>query len=97
VPQVITQALAMEKPVIATSIGAIGEVIKPGVSGLLVPPRDSGALAQGILSLMENMQYARTLASQGRQLVEAQYSLTRMLDRIESLYGRLLQDRRKAS
>ncbi|HEV8243338.1 MAG TPA: glycosyltransferase [Nitrospirales bacterium] len=91
-PQVITQALAMEKPVVASNVGAVSEVVMHGQTGLLVPPRDPDAMAEQILLLMKDRDLGRRLAYNGRRLVEERYSLATMLDRVEALYKGVLAE-----
>lgn len=52
---VITIAYSFGKTVIATNIGSIAEVVENGVTGYLVPPRDSEALAEAIITLLKMM------------------------------------------
>lgn len=86
VPQIISQALAMEKGVVATSIGGIPELIKDNYTGLLVPPQNSSSIAGACLSLIRDKSLSSRLGLAGRKLVEEKFSLDSMLDRIEELY-----------
>jgi len=86
VPQVISQALAMGKGVVATSVGGIPELIKDGSTGLLVPPRDPGSIAEACLKLLKDKSLISRLGQAGRKLVEENFSLEAMLDKIEKLY-----------
>jgi glycosyltransferase involved in cell wall biosynthesis len=86
VPQALLQALAMAKPVLGTAVGGIPEVILPGETGLLAPPRDALALAQGLRTLMDNPELAQKLGQQGRELVQQKFSLERMAAAVEEVY-----------
>lgn len=86
VPQVISQALAVGKRVVASSIGGIPELIKDGVTGLLVPPADPRAITQACLRLLRDKSLSSCLGQAGRKLVEEKFSLEAMLDKIEGIY-----------
>lgn len=90
VPQALTQALAMERPVVASSVGGIPEVVEHGLTGLLVPPNDPNRLAKAVLLLLGNPVLRDRLGRAGRRRVVEEYSLTRMLEKTEELYYRLL-------
>jgi len=90
VPQVVTQALAMKRPVVATDVGAVNEQVISGETGILVEKADSHQLAQGILAILKNPDTAASMGDNGRRLVEDRFSLEGMLDATEALYGRLL-------
>jgi glycosyltransferase involved in cell wall biosynthesis len=94
VPQVITQALAMEKPVVASDVGAIDEVVIDGQTGLLVPPGDPAAVCAKILVLMKDRELGKRLAATGRRLVEERYDTQQMFDRLYALYAEALAARR---
>lgn len=96
VPQAILQAFAMEKPVIASNVGGIPEVVRSGDTGRLVPPGDPEALADAILRHVEAPEEGRAMARAGRRLVERDYGLDRMADRVEGFYASLWK-RRKVS
>jgi len=92
VPQALLQALAMERPVVATAVGGVPEVIAAGETGLLVPPRDAAALARAISWLQEHREAAADMGRRGRQHVAANHSLARMADRLEALYREILEE-----
>jgi glycosyltransferase involved in cell wall biosynthesis len=63
--------MAAGLPVVATRVGGIPEVVEDGVTGLLVPPRDSGALAGAILSLAEDVARRRAMGERAKERVRA--------------------------
>ncbi len=92
VPQAILQALAMEKPVVASDVGAIKEVIVDGQTGFLIPPQESRAIAAKVIDLYKNPLLRKKFGAEGRILVHHSYSLEKMLERTENLYRRLLTE-----
>jgi len=73
-PVSVLEAMAAERPVVATSIGGTDEAIADEVTGLLVPPRDPAALAAAIRRLQGDPALARRLGSAGRERVEREFS-----------------------
>lgn len=73
-PNAALEALAAQVPVVATRVGGTPEVVRQGVSGLLVPPGDAASLAQGVLDLLENEPRRRELAGAGWSLVRDEFS-----------------------
>jgi glycosyltransferase involved in cell wall biosynthesis len=92
VPQALLQALAMGKPTVATRTGGIPEVIVPEETGLLVPPRDSRALAQAMSRLVRDASFREMLSRRGPQLVASRYSLEQMADALEALYTGIMEN-----
>ena len=90
IPQVLMQALAIGIPVVSTTVGSIPDVVIQGETGFVVPPRDAGALAERIAGLLDDAALRARMGTQGRSLVERLYSLEQMLDRMESVYDRLI-------
>jgi glycosyltransferase involved in cell wall biosynthesis len=86
IPQVVIEALAMELPVISTTVGSIPDVVQDGVTGFVVPPRNADALANRILRLLDDPTLRVAMGRCGRALVEREYVLSRMLDRLEAVY-----------
>jgi glycosyltransferase involved in cell wall biosynthesis len=90
VPQALIQALAMARPVVATAVGAVGELVQHERTGLLVPPGDAGALAAAVERLLLDPALAADCGRRGRTHVAAQYSSRQMIDRLLGLYDQLL-------
>jgi glycosyltransferase involved in cell wall biosynthesis len=87
IPQIILQAQAMARPVAATRVGGIPEVVEDGVTGLLIEPRDSDALSAKIASVLDDSALADRLRKAGRAQIEAKYSLDAMGKKLLALYG----------
>jgi glycosyltransferase involved in cell wall biosynthesis len=77
IPVVLMEALAMEVPVVATRISGVPELIEDGRTGLLVPERDSEALAGAIERVRSDPEGARAMAAAGREKVLAEFDLRR--------------------
>jgi len=93
VPQVLTQALAMERGVVATQVGSIQEVVKHQETGLLVPPGNPEALALAIEEILKNPLLRKKLGGAGRQLIVRKYGMSEMLQKTLTLYEILLKRR----
>jgi len=91
--QIVLQALAMGKPVVAAKVGAIPEAVFDGISGYLVPPRDIRAVSDRVTDLLQDDLKRKAFGQAGRRLVKERYSLEGMLNRIEQLYEKLLATR----
>ena len=86
----IREALACERPVVATDLEGMPELVLDGETGLLVPPRTPAALADAIVRLVSDPTAAQTMARAGRKRVEALFSLRAKVDATEALYQRLV-------
>jgi glycosyltransferase involved in cell wall biosynthesis len=82
--------MASGKPIIATAVGGTPEAILDKSSGLLVPPKVSGALADAITALLKNPDFAAQLGANARKRVEEHFSMEKMLDKLEKLYLKLI-------
>jgi glycosyltransferase involved in cell wall biosynthesis len=85
-PNALIEAMATALPVVATNVGGIPEVVRAGVNGRLVQPDDSEALADAVLSLMDDPAAAAALGRAARADVERHYTIDRMVERFEQLY-----------
>ena len=83
---VLTEALFLGTPVVATRVGGIPEIVDDGVDGILVPPADSKALAQAIVALLNDPQLRQRLAGAGRDKVLAKFSFENMVRSYEAIY-----------
>jgi len=86
----ILEAMAAGRPVVATAVGGNTEAIQDGRTGILVPARDSEALAAAILILAREPGRAREMGSAGRERVARHFSVEQMVRSYESVYERLL-------
>jgi glycosyltransferase involved in cell wall biosynthesis len=85
------EAMAMEKPVIGTKVGGVGEVIKDGVNGYLVEPENPSALAAAMVRALKDRKGARNMGREGRKMVLEQFTVEKMCERIHALYLSLLR------
>jgi glycosyltransferase involved in cell wall biosynthesis len=91
-PNVVLEAMAAGKPVVATQVGGVPELVEAEVTGVLVPPADPAALAAAMLSLMQLPEEARhVLGCAGRQRAAAGFSLERVTGDWQSLFTELLE------
>ena len=88
-PLVVLEALALARPVVATSVGGVPGVVIDRVTGLLVPPGDPEALAAGVLEALESAD-AESWGQAGAELVSTEYGIARMIADYEKLYGEVL-------
>jgi glycosyltransferase involved in cell wall biosynthesis len=88
----IREALACERPVVATAVAGMPELVLDGETGVLVPPRAPAALADAVVRLLGDPTAAQAMARAGRKRVEAQFSLRAKLDATEALYRRLVAE-----
>jgi glycosyltransferase involved in cell wall biosynthesis len=88
-PNAVLEAMAAGKPVVATAVGGTPEAVVHGETGLLVPARDSGALAEAMTRVLACPAEARALGEAGRRRVAERFGLAAMVRRHEALYERL--------
>ena len=86
----IAEAMAMSKPVVATKVGGLPELILEGETGFLVPSGDSNALAYSILKIIESPDLARTIGINGRKMVKEKFSIENNVKKTEQAYMSLL-------
>jgi len=95
-PNVLLEASATELPVVATDVGGNREVVVDGVTGFLVPPRNSEALAEAMLRMMNlPEEKRREMGKAARKHVEENFSLDHVVDLWEALYKELLERKGK--
>lgn len=88
---VIVEAMACGKPVIASNIGSIPEVIDKGVNGTLFPPGDFKELARQIKLLLEEHEYSAKLVQNARQMVLEKFSLDGMIEETIKFFGLVIK------
>ncbi len=82
----ILEAMALSRPVVASNVGGIPEMVEDGVTGLLVPPRDPESLAAAIVRLLRDHPLADMLARAGHDLVHERFCIELMVDAVERIY-----------
>lgn len=92
-PNAVLEYLAAGLPTITSRVGGNDEIVEDGKTGLLVPPENSGALAQGLLRLMRDPDFAVALGKRGREYVASHFSFERMIENTDQLYTELLRSR----
>lgn len=91
--RVLLEAMALEKPVVGTQAGGVLEVVEDGVTGVLVPPANPEALAEGIIRLLDDPTQARAMGRAGRRRVETYFNLRRHAELVEAVYAQALSGR----
>jgi glycosyltransferase involved in cell wall biosynthesis len=85
----IVEAMAAGRPVIASDVGGIPEIVVHEDTGLLVPPGDAGALADAIAALLSRPDRARALGARGRERARQRFSIGTAVRRHQQLYEAL--------
>ncbi len=92
IPQTVLQAMAMRKPVIASAIPSLKEVVIDNEIGIIVAPKDHEGIARAVIKLLRDKELARELGENGMNLARTSYSFKLMLDKLEDLYEGATKD-----
>ena len=88
--RVLVEAMAAGKPIVASNVGGIPDLVEHDNNGLLVPPGDEKALAAAIMQLIDDPEKAKLMGQRGRELCH-QFSVEAMVEKIDNLYEDLLK------
>jgi glycosyltransferase involved in cell wall biosynthesis len=88
---VALESMAMQRPIVSTSVGGPSETVIDGVTGYLVPPRDSHAIADRVISLLRDPALRRQMGIAGRQHVLAHFSVQRYAAAIGKVVDQLIR------
>jgi glycosyltransferase involved in cell wall biosynthesis len=94
-PNAVLEAMAAERPIVATSVGGTVEAIVDGETGLLVPPCDSAALAEAICFILDNPEAARVMGAKARAAAESGFEIGHSVRQYEAIYQSLVSRRAK--
>lgn len=92
-PVALLEAMALGRPVVATAVGGVPNLVRHGENGLLVEALSSADLAAAVNRLLVDRAYAATLGASARVDVERDHGLKSMVRRIETVYVRVLSQR----
>jgi glycosyltransferase involved in cell wall biosynthesis len=89
-PVTLIEALAAGRPVVATRVGGVPDVVEEGVTGFLVRPGDTHAVAERLALLAADPERRRRMGAAGREGVLERYAVERLVDDVDRLYRALL-------
>src|SRR5690606_37541846 len=93
-PVALIEAMAAGRPVVATRVGGVPDLVEDEATGLLTAPGDTAALAHALLRLAGDAPLRRRLGEAGRRRVAAAYSPKRLVADLERLYIDALEEKR---
>lgn len=91
-PVSLMEAAACGVPAVATAVGGVPELVEDGVTGLLAPAGDAGALAAALERLLRDPELARRLGAAARRRAEERFSVARQVDRLLALWAELVPE-----
>lgn len=90
VPKVLIEAASCGRPIVTTDAPGCREIVRSGENGLLVPVRDSRALAEALRLLIENAALRASMGAKGREIVVEEFSVERVVSETLGVYRELL-------
>jgi glycosyltransferase involved in cell wall biosynthesis len=87
----LLEAMALKKPIIATAVGGVPEVVREGDTGFLLHQRDAAALAALIVRIANDATVAQAMGAAGYRRYVEQFTAARMIAKYEDLYRRVMQ------
>ena len=90
-PNVVLEAMSYGLPIVATRVGGVPELIDDGVSGRIVPPKNSDALSEAIQVLINQPEMAQEMGNHARKRAADRFSKSKMVQSYHALYQRLLR------
>ena len=90
--RVLIEGMALGKPIVASKVGGIINLVKNGENGILVPPKDFNALGNAISQLIKNKALAEKMGKKGKSMVLPEFSSSAMANRMDDLYQSLLSN-----
>lgn len=86
----VLEYMASSKPVVAADVGGNSEVVIDGETGFIVPPKDSNALANAILSILEDKEMGIRFGIAGRKRIEENFSIEKMITNYQNLFEKVI-------
>lgn len=89
----ILEAMAAGLPVVATKVGGNTEIVRDGITGILIPSQDPDELARAVLSLLNNSELMKSMGNKGRERIETDFLLSNMVKNTEEVYETLINQK----
>ena len=86
VGRVLLEAGAVGKPVVATEVGGVGEIIRNNETGILVPPRDPAAMAQAVITLLKDKAKRDEMGRRAKEWVRNNFNDRSMVEKLDEIY-----------
>jgi glycosyltransferase involved in cell wall biosynthesis len=93
-PRSILEAGACERPIVATEVGGVSQVIKPGETGVLVPARQPQRLAEEIINLVQDRCLGERYGQNVRQWVSLKFSESEFMEKLAAIYEEVVAETR---
>ena len=87
----VLEGMMAEKPIVATNVGGVSEVVEDTVNGLLVPPDDVQLMVQAISRIVHDSGFARSIAKVGMDYARTNFSQERYIKELHGFYLRLIE------
>lgn len=88
--KVLVEAMAAQKPIVASAVGGIVDLVQHGKNGFLVPPKDVSALARNITKLLQDRELAKQFGACGKKSVYPKFDIATRILKMEQVYDELL-------
>ncbi|HCJ66686.1 MAG TPA: hypothetical protein DHV62_04995 [Elusimicrobia bacterium] len=85
-PRTILEAMVSERPVVATAVDGNREIVKDGVTGFLVPPKEPQKMAEKVIFLLTNREIAKKMGGEGKKIIDTSFDIDQMVNQLDSLY-----------
>jgi glycosyltransferase involved in cell wall biosynthesis len=92
-PTVLAEAMSAGLPIIASAVGGVPEMVTDQINGILVPPRDTGKLADACIRLLSSKADARRMGEQGRTIAAEKFDIQKQARKLGLVYRQLLESR----
>ncbi len=92
-PLAVLEAMDCGKPIIATNVGGVPEIVKNGINGILVQPKDPEALYSAMKELLDDRGKIEKMGYEGKKICGKNFSSKAMVDRVEELYDKLVNEK----
>lgn len=89
-PLTLQEAMAMEIPVVSTTVGSISELIEDGTEGFLVPERNETDLAHAILKLIEDQSLRKRMGKKGKEKITGEFNIHTQVDKLLEIWGKIV-------